>query len=97
MDTSSAGTVLKRSTIAQSVESLSHTEFAYFNDMYTHTVIVLLLCCYYVDVMHNNNIMLLLRMRIDDGFIKKFSLVCIIRRDKQSEAVLYHVYDGGSF
>ena len=33
-----------------------------------------------------NNIVLLLRMRIDDGF--NFSLVCIIRRNKQSEAVL---------
>ena len=35
--------------------------------------------------------MLLLRMRKDDGF--NFSLVCIIRRDKQGEGVLY---DGGS-
>ena len=35
--------------------------------------------------------MQLLRMRKDDRF--NFSLVCIIRRDKQGEAVLY---DGGS-
>ena len=48
-----------------------------FNDMHTHTIIMSLHT--YLDIMR----MLLLRMCKDDGF--NFSLVCKIRRDKQSD------------